>query len=235
VGRWKLNPSKTNFIEYMKVGSLGGNKYALDLGDGAFQTISADGTDQPCLDGTETLSITAQGPYTWRVVRKKGATVVDWIGIWELSKNGKTLRLTLTVNQADGSTVRLDNVYKRTAAGSGFVGTWEGERENINSVVELNIGSYEDGGLSFILSDERDPQKLRFDGKDYPNEEGDVPGAVSSGRRANELTLEITDKIKGKIRGTRQMRLSPDLKTLTITENGVGAGLKSTMLVFDRE
>jgi hypothetical protein len=34
VGDWKLNPSKSKFIDLMKVESLGDNKYALDLGGG---------------------------------------------------------------------------------------------------------------------------------------------------------------------------------------------------------
>lgn len=39
VGRWKLNPSKTEVIDQMKVDSLGANKYAFDFGGGA-ETIA---------------------------------------------------------------------------------------------------------------------------------------------------------------------------------------------------
>jgi hypothetical protein len=38
-----------------------------------------------------------------------------------------------------------------------------------------------------------------------------------------EGSLEITYKFKGKITGTRQIELSPDLKTLTMTERLVGS------------
>lgn len=56
---------------------------------------------------------------------------------------------------------------------------------------------------------------MRFDKKDYPDVCLDVvTGSASSGRRVKERTVEITDKIKGKIMDTRQIALSPDLKTL---------------------
>jgi len=51
----------------------------------------------------------------------------------------------------------------------------------------------------------------------------------------NERTLEITDKFKGKITGTRQIELSTDLKTLTVTVFLVGQSRPKSILVFDRE
>jgi hypothetical protein len=76
---------------------------------------------------------------------------------------------------------------------------------------------------------------MRFDGKDYPDVGPDVlPGSASSGRRVNEHTLEITDKIQGKVMDTRQIELSPDLKTLTMTVRPVEQS-KPNILVFDRE
>jgi hypothetical protein len=78
--------------------------------------------------------------------------------------------------------------------------------------------------------------KMKFDGNDYPdlNPNGDT-GSASSGRRVNERSLEITDKFKGKITGTRQIELSTDLKTLTMTVRLVGQSRPKSILVFDRE
>ncbi len=232
VGQWKLNPSKSKLIDYMKVKSLGANKYALDLGGGAIETIVADGTYQPGLDGT-TLSVTVEGPVNWKVVRKKGGhTLVT--GIWTLSQDGKTLSDHFTANRPDGSTFRVDYVYKRTTAGSGFAGTWVSTSEP-PSAFELQIQPYEGDGVSFIHPAEHTTQNIRFDGKDYPAVGPDVrPGFASSGRRVNERTLEMTDKIKGKVMDTRQIELSPDLKTLTMTVHPVGQS-KANVLVFDRE
>jgi len=76
---------------------------------------------------------------------------------------------------------------------------------------------------------------MKFDGKDYPNVGPNMPqGSVSSGRRVNERTLELTDKIKGKVVETPEFRLSPDLKTLTVTLPKRSQS-KPNVLVFDRE
>jgi hypothetical protein len=64
---------------------------------------------------------------------------------------------------------------------------------------------------------------------------GGDKGTASSGRRVKEGSLEITYKFKGKITGTRQIELSPDLKTLTMTERLVGQSRPKSILVFNRE
>lgn len=232
VGEWKLNPSKSTLIDYMKVKSLGANKYAFDLGGGSTENIVADGTDQPGLEGT-TLSVTVEGPVNWKVGRKKGGhTLVT--GIWTLSQDGKTLSDHFTANRPDGSTFGVDYVYKRTTAGSGFAGTWVSTSEP-DSAFELQIQPYEGDGLSFIHPAEHTTQSIRFDGKDYPAVGPDVrPGFASSGRRVNERALEITDKIKDKVMDSRQIEVSSDLKTLTMTVHPVSQD-KPNILVFDRE
>ena len=233
VGKWKLNPSKSQLTDQMKVEAAGANKYALNLGGGAVETIVADGTDQPGIFGT-TLSITVEGPDTWKVVRKRdGRTLLT--GIWKLSQDGKTLSDTFRANQPDGSTLSLDYVYERISAGSGFVGTWESTSEKVNSVYEFEIQPYQGDGLSFIIPAEHETQSMRFDGKEYPDVGPDVPpGTVSSGRRVNERALETVDKINGKVMTTRRIELSADLKTLTMTVHPADQS-KPNILVFDRE
>ena len=109
VGKWRLNPSKSRFPDEMKVKADGANRYAFDFGAGNPETIVADGTDQPGIFGT-TLSVTVEGPDTWKVVRKKGGRTL-LTAIWKLSKDGKTLSDTYRENQPDGSTLSLDYVY----------------------------------------------------------------------------------------------------------------------------
>ena len=80
-------------------------------------------------------------------------------------------------------------------------------------------------------------KRMKFDGNDYPelDPKGRDKGTVYSGRRMNERSLEITDKSKGKITGTRQIELSRDLKTLTVTVRPVGQSRPKSILVYDRE
>ena len=105
----------------------------------------------------------------------------------------------------------------------------------MNSVFEIQIQPYEEDGLSFMNPAQNSAKNMRFDGRDYPNQGPNVaPGSASSGRRVNERTLEMSDKIKGKIMDTQQIELSPDLKTLTMTVHPAGRS-KPNILMFDRE
>ena len=234
VGKWKVNPSKSKLTDEMKVDALGANKYVLTFGPGAVDTIVADGTDQPALQGT-TLSVKMDGPNHWTVVRKKeGRTIV--MGLWTLSADGQTLNDDFTAYQAGGSTIKLHYIYQRTAGSSGFTGTWDGTSQDMNAAIELQIQPYQDDGLSLNSSALQMMQSLKFDGKDYPDLNPKAnPGSASSGRRADQRTLEITDKLKGKIIQTRTLHLSPDLQTLTMSMLAPGESQPKNILGFDRE
>jgi hypothetical protein len=245
VGKWKVNPSKSKLNDEMKVEAVGPNKYTFTFGPGQVDTIVTDGSDQPALQGT-TLSVTMEGPNNWKVVRKlRGRTLL--MALWTLSGDGKTLNDAFTqylpegtvlFSQPlpDGSTLFLPYVYERTAGNSGFPGTWDSESAKVKATIELQILPYEGDGLSFKRSDEEMVKRIKFDGNDYPDLDanGDKGTAYSS-RRVNERSLEITDKFKGKITGTRQIELSKDLKTLTVTVHLVGQDRPQSILAYDRE
>lgn len=229
VGKWKLNPSRSKLTDVMKVASVGANKYAFNLGGGSSETIVADGTDQPGLAGT-TLSVTVEGPSTWKVVRRKNGRML-LTATWNLSKDGNTLSDDFTGIETNGSTSNVKYVYKRTAGESGFAGTWESTSEQVNFVYEIEIRTYEEDGLSIIDHTAEVTQNSKFDGKDYPNMGANArPGSASSLRRVNEHALEMTDKTNGKIRDTRRLELSADLKTLTMTVQGA-----PNIYVFERQ
>ena len=234
VGKWRVNPSKSKLNDEMKVEVAGANKYAITFGPGAVDTIVADGSDQPGLRGT-TFSITIEGPNKWKVVRKRdGRTLIS--AQWTLSADGKTLTDAYTEYEANGSIVKLDYVYERTAGTSGFPGTWDSVSEKLDSVFELEIQPYQGDGLSFRNSAAQMAENIKFDGNDYPGADPNAkPGSAASGRRGNERSLEITDKFKDKTTGTRQIELSADLKTLTMTVRLVGQNEPKKILVFDRE
>jgi hypothetical protein len=233
LGKWKLNPSKSRFPDEMKVTELGANKYAFDFGAGQPENIVLDGTDQPGIRST-TLAVKVEAPDTWKVVRKKdGRTLLT--ATWKLSDNGTTLSDFYRQNAPDGSTLSMDYVYKRTTPGSGFAATWDSVSEKMNSPYEVEIKPYEDDGLTFITPAEGSTQNVKLDGKDHPDTGPDAsPDSGSSGRRVNDHTLEVIRKNKGEVRQTRDIELSPDLKTLTMTLHRPGQA-KQTVLVFDRE
>jgi len=233
LGEWKLNASKSKLIDVMKVESAGGNKYAFDFGGGTAETIAADGTDQPGIAGT-TLSVTIEGPDSWKVIRKKDGRVL-LTAFWKLSKDGNTLRDDYTEFGTDGTSSNVKYVYQRTAGTSGFAGTWEGSSETVNAAIVLKVQAYEGDGLSFINASEGVTKNVKFDGKDYPNAGPNaMAGAASTARRVNDDTLEMTDKFNGKIMNTRQIQLSSDRKTLTMTVHVPGRR-EPDVLVFERQ
>jgi hypothetical protein len=244
VGEWKVNPSKSKLYDEMKVEVAGTNKYTFTFGPGQVDTVVADGNDQPALSGT-TLSVTVKGPNNWEVVRKmKGRMLLK--AEWTLSADGKTLSDAFTQYLPDGltlfsqplpngSTLLLPYVYDRTAGNTGFPGTWDSASATASPRIELQIQPYEGDGLSFKRSDEEMTKKIKLDGKDYPElSPNGNKDAASSGHRVNERRLEVTYKSKGKMTSTWQTELSPDLKTLTMTERLEGQSMPKSILVFDR-
>jgi hypothetical protein len=198
------------------------------------------------LSGT-TLSITVKGPNNWEVVRKmKGRTLL--IAKWSLSQDGNTLNDAFTQYLPDGttlfsqplpngSTLFLPYVYERTAGNAGFLGTWDSASAKVSASIELQIQPYEADGLSLKRSDEDMAKTIKFDGKDYPDLDpnGADKGAVHSGRRLTPLSLEVTDKSKGQSTSARQLELSKDLQTLTVTVRLIGQRKPQSILVYNRE
>jgi len=229
VGDWKLNPSKSKIIDVMKVESLGGQKYAFDFGGGP-EKIAVDGTDQSGAYGTM-LSVTAEGPDSWKVVRRKDGRMLLTAN-WKLSQDGKTLTDNYTEFGPTGSPSTTNYLYHRTAGGSGFAGTWESTMP-ADSTYILQIRPFEENGLSFIRSSNKVTRNVKFDGKDYPIV-GSVQGLTSSVRRVDERTLEITDKMNDKIVRTEFVELSADRKTLTRTIRPTGQR-EPNIFVFERQ
>lgn len=222
VGQWRL----ITLTDQMSVTKVGPNTYAFDFGGGA-ETIVVDGSFQPGYAGT-TLSVAADGP-NWKVVRKKGNRT-QITAIWTLSADGNSLNDDFTTFGQDGTPATIKYVYKRTAGGSGFAGTWVSVVAAIDSVIMLQVRPYASTGLSFITPSQGQTLNVNFDGKDYP----DAASSALSARRLNARTVEITRKSKDTITQTRQVELSPDFKTLTMTVHIAGKD-QPYVYVFERQ
>jgi hypothetical protein len=166
---------------------------------------------------------------------------------WTLSEDGKTLKDAFTQYLPDGtalfsqplpdgSSLFLPYVYERSTPGSGIIGTWDSRSASVRSGIELQILPYEAGGLSFKRSDEQLIRKILLDGDEHPDLDanGRDSGSAYLAQRVAARRLEISAKLKGKITSTRKFELSPDLKTLTITEQFIGEGKPKSVMVFDR-
>jgi hypothetical protein len=215
-GKWKLNPARSQLTDVMKVNAVGPKKYDLNLGGNTVETIVVDGTEQPASYDT-TLSVTAEAPDTWRVVRKdRGRTTI--VGVWKLSADGKTLTDNFTSYRPNGTTFHLDYIYHRTAGGPGFDGTWESTTKDMSSTFEIEIAPGGENGILLDYTTFGMKKSMQFDGKDYPIVGANAPaGYTGSAHQVNEHTIEITDKVKDKHIDMQRMEVSPDGKMLTIT------------------
>jgi hypothetical protein len=233
-GSWKLNPAKSSLTDTMRVENADTpNTYTFYLSLTNPETIPLDGADHPGIFGT-TLAVTALGPNQWKVVRKKdGHMLVS--AIWDLSADGNVLTDNFTGYRADGSTSNLLYKYARTAGTAGFAGTWESTEEQVNSTYELQVAAYGDDGLSIVNPSQKMIRNIKFDGQDYPVQGPNLPVSyATSGRRLSSNSVQLTDKIDGKLRDTQDVEVSPDGKTLTFTTHIPGQS-KPNIQVFDRE
>jgi hypothetical protein len=226
VGDWKLNPQKSRIIDEMKVTSLGGNKYAFDFVGGPPENIVVDGTDQPGMAGT-TLAVAAT-PDSWTVVRKEDGKV-ELKATWTLSKDGATLQDDYTEFGDGGKTMHVVYRYDRKAGGPGFAGDWLSTTQQMDTPYVIQVRPYENDGLS--ITAEGSTRNLKFDGKEYP---ADSKVRSTSAQRVNERTIALTDKRQGKLADSREVSVSEDGKTLTMTIH-VPARSEPDVLVFDKQ
>lgn len=232
VGEWKLDASQSKLTDEMKVERVGEDKYAFDFGGGA-ETIKTDGTDQPAGGGT-TLAVSMEAADAWRVVRKKDGRIVITAN-WKLSQDGNSLTDDFTAIGPDGSKTSVNYVYKRSEGTSGFTGTWDSTSEKMDSVFVIKIQPYEGDGLSIVYTSQGVTKNVKFDGKEYPRAGANAAsGSASSARRVDPLSVEITDKFKGKVTDTQEIKVSSDLKTLTMTIH-IGSRREPNILVFERQ
>jgi hypothetical protein len=105
----------------------------------------------------------------------------------------------------------------------------------VNFELVIKLQPYDGDGLSLISPAADKPKNLSFDGKDYPNLSSNAsPGTTYASRRASGSSLEVTNKLNGKVVDTQQFVLSSDLKTLTLTVHKTGMRAPS-VLVFERQ
>jgi hypothetical protein len=229
VGKWRLDVSRSRIVDAMRVQALGSNKYAFNFEGGPQETIVADGTDQRGLPGT-TLAVKPEDASTMTVVRKQDGRVII-SAKWKLSQDGRALRDAFTSEQADGSKMTVDYVYRRISGTSGFAGSWESTTKPVGLKLELEIQPYGGRGLSFVSPGS--DKKVTFDGRDHIVP-GASDGATLSGRRGGARTMGYLEKSLGKVQRTRQFALSRDGRSLTETLRTAGQSTPD-VFVFERE
>lgn len=231
-GKWKLNLDKGKITgEQMKIQDLGGKKLKFTFGNTS-DTATMDGTDQPIHFG-RTMSLAPEGPNSFKMVIKQDGKVISSM-THSLSEDGNTQTIKGTDYKPDGSTADFEVVEKRVGGGSGWTGTWQSTKLNINSPDEFDIEPNGANGLTLKTPAWKETLAFQFDGKDYADQGPSVaPGSMSSAKRVDAHQFEMTDKIKGKVMDHATFAVSPDGKTLTLTVHETGQPNPLT-IVYDK-
>jgi hypothetical protein len=233
VGKWKLNPEKSQFngLTY-KIDDAGGNKYRFTFGDDV-ETVPLDGKDHMTKYGN-TWAIKNTGPNTWKSTQKRDGKVTS-TSIWTVSEDGQTFTSTDENKRPDGSTSHNEAKFKRTAGTSGLVGTWESTELKLSSPAPIEVEMWKGDGYVIVNPSYKGRTEFKLDGKDYADKGPRVAkGSTVSAKRVDDRTIELTDKLKGKTTATERYEVSADGKTLTDTISYAGLD-KPEVDVYDRQ
>jgi hypothetical protein len=233
LGKWKLNPEKSQFsgLTY-KVEDAGGDKYMFVFGDDA-ETVTFDGKPHVTKYGNA-WSVTKSGPNAWKwTIKRDGKVISD--AIWTVSDDGTTSDYVNEDTRPDGTTSHNETKLKRTAGTSGLVGTWESMEIKIGSPGTIEIANWKNHGYSFVNPTYKGRTEFKLDGKDYADKGPRVAkGSTVSAKRVDDRTIEVTSKLKGKTTAVDRYEVSVDGKTLTDTIKYPGLD-KPEVDVYDRQ
>jgi hypothetical protein len=235
IGAWRLRPDRSRFFGVQeKIEDLGGYKYRFTTGD-RVETIVLDGEDHPSANGKgATWALRKIGPNKWKSIDKVNGQITA-ISIWTVSDDGRIFTAATQGIRNDGTRYKTKFTATRVAGTSGLIGTWVGAGPDAHAPVHWSIEPFEGDGLSLISRDSGERVDLKFDGKDYPETGPGVPaGSTVSAGRVDERTIELFDRINGKLAYVERLQVSPDGTVLALGIGESSAKL-SAVYYYDRQ
>ena len=235
IGKWKLNLSKSKLADQMTIAPAGANRYTLTFaGVGDTKTLLADGTDQPGVLGS-TISVTVEAPGNWKIVRKQGGRTILTAN-WKLSDDGKALtERSLATSRMVRHRALTWFTNARMAAQATPASRALGKPRKKSPIQRMKwkfVLTKATAFLSSFPAAAREQREVRWKGISARGRQSrcrqrHIP------RRLGDHSIELTKKLKGKIVETREINVSPDLKTLTMTRHLVDQRVPN-ILIFDR-
>jgi len=233
IGKWKLDPSKSQFTgTTFKWEDAGNGKVRWSSGNESM-TFTTDGKEHPGLYG-RMVTVKQIDPKTWeRTTRLKGkvvATATD-----KLSDDGKTLTEEEKGTHPDGSSYHETDTFERVGDGSGFFGTWKTTKVDTDSSQVMSFAPNGEDGVNWDIPSQHAKCALKFDGKDHPASGPRVPkGLTLAATKTGDRSFDFVEKIGGKEVYKGNMSVSDDGKTLT--SKGSAAGVNEpTTEVYDKQ
>lgn len=233
VGRWKLNPAKSDFkgttISFAQAGP--GEMQFSAVGQS--YTFKMDGKDYPALFGN-TASWKQFDANTWETTQKLKGQVLS-VDTTTLSADGKSLTIVSKGTKPNGEAFQETTAFERASGGPGLPGTWRTSQVTISSPSVLEIAPFETDGITLKLADYKASCSAKFDGKDYPVTGPTVPaGWTLTIKKAGPQSFEMTQKMNGKTIFVTSFSASADGKTLT-EEGTASATNEKIKAVYERQ
>jgi hypothetical protein len=233
VGKWKLNPAKSNFGETtVTFEQAPGGGFKLTSSGQSF-TFNTDGKDYPTPFGTVDVW-KSQDAYTWEETTKTNGKVTSTTR-WKLSPDGKSLTADSKNIKADGQTSNDSQTFQRVSGSSGLAGKWKTMNVKIGSPGTVTIAANGADGVTLTFVEEKGTCAPKFDGKDSPATGPIWPSGWScTVAKSGANALDVTWKKDGKVMSKDLFTPSADGKTLT--DDGTVPGLsEKTKAVYERQ
>jgi hypothetical protein len=237
VGKWKMNPSKSDFGEStIKYEQLSSDEMQATI-DGQPYKFKFDEKEYPDPFGNMTIWKSLSST-SWQTTYKMKGKVVSTDTL-TLSPDGKTLTIHTTGTKPNGEAIDDTIVLDRASGASGLAGQWKTKNVKSNSPSTVEITQSGKDGLTYKIVDAQLTCESKLDGKDYPCTGPTIAtgwtvafAKPAAGTAADPL--EMTVKRDGKLLYKISYVVAPDGKTLT--GNGVAILTnEKTKAVYDRQ
>jgi len=231
-GKWKLNIAKSKFT------GLTTTYEALPTGEmqvtseGQSSKFKVDGKEYPFAFGG-TAAWKQIDANSWETTYKLDGRVLS-VDTIHISADGKTMTETAKGTKPNGEAFNDVTTLQRTSGGPGLTGKWKSTE--VKSSTEMwEITPNGDDGLTMKIVDFDAICTMKFDGKDYPATGPTVPKNFTlAARKTGPRSLEMTEKMDGKVLSTDSFSVSADGKTLT--DEAVPAGTTEKIkAVYDKQ
>jgi len=233
VGKWKMNPAKSDFGETTITFAQAPADSMQMTVDGQTYTFKTDGKDYDGMFGSK-MSWKVLNDGEWEATNKMGDKVLS-TETYKVSADGKSLELVSKGTSPAGTPFDNSVTYQRMSGTSGMAGKWKTKKMKLSSPQTIELVASGGDGLTFLMPDQKIVCEAKLDGKSYPCSGPDLPpntSVVFKKAGPNAFNADIT--IGGKLMYQSKYAGSSDGKTLTETGSAAGTSEKYKA-VFDRQ
>jgi hypothetical protein len=231
-GTWIAKPGDAQLPQHPEVYSLHDGMYECENCMPKIKA-KADGKDYP-LAGTpycNTIAVRVVDDHTVQITEKMKDKVV-YEELDKVSDDGNTLHQDVTDSAApNGEPVKAEETFRRVGASAGATGihaisgSWQVEKIKFNSDNGATVTYHSTANGMQASNPGGEGYDAKFDGKEYPVQ-GDPTHSTVSLRKIDDHTIVETDRQDGNVHYFLRMTVSPDGKTMRVTETDTERGTK---------